>query len=1469
MLRTHHRLLSLVAFAAAAAAQGVPVGFEETYALADDRAKAVASLIPGTDEWYYYSARERLDARDYAAVRKLLGPWIQRHNRNVRVLEIEARLTLLDYESDPAAAFTLVRQRMGLTFAHQREARDDRTRSDLPTNLDPALLDAAKLRNEALAAHPGTTAGFTDAALPSLLASDLSADQLRDVLSRLDRADLDNLPGFVVRDLAHPQSGGFGSLRVHGLLFLDQLEACAQLQPNLLGQGKFVQAMLAKLEPESEVDWRTDPELRERQLQRLLAFSRRLAPSFNSLKAHVLHHLLAHRLETDNFDRDLFLSYLALPRRGGATRQAFLEGFRAEDVANLDASFETGLPPIGNDEPLLRACLERLFATEDSITPYSDYLDTDYLRAVLAETKLLLGQGDAQRWYTMRNDPAALERLEKRVEIGFPRHRKTRFAAGDDVTLEVDVKNVPTLLVKIYRIDAFRYLSELQREVDAGIDLDGVVPNHEFTVTSELPPLRRERRSFPLPQLREPGTYVVDFVGNGTNSRAVIRKGALSCAVRTTAAGHAVRIWDETKAHRKDATLWFGGVEYKAGDDGEILLPFTAQPGDKLAVLRTAERASLAEFAHVAESYDLTAAFHLDRESTIAGRKAALVLGPRLTCAGETASLKLLEEPVLTVLATDLDGETTTKEIKLASLADAREHREEIAVPDRLQSVSVTLRGRIKNLRGEPVQLSTPTQTLTFNGIDRLASTKSVLLGRNAEGRYLEVRGKDGELRAGVACEITLQHRDFRNPIRTTLATDANGRIRLGDLPGITFLNAACRDHAVSMSLDTAKASLPRVLRVAAESPIRLPYPGGASTLLRRDCSLTADAQDHFDKLALNDGALEIRALPPGVYTLRLHETGQTVIIDAMRGTAEGTWLVGDAWTAKRGDEESLRLPKPTVDDDSVTVQVLGASPGTRVHVLATRYEPPQTLLQSLMPPARPPAQSFDRSHRPSQYEAGRTIGDEYRYVLERRFAQKFPGNMLPRPSLLVNPWRLDERSRNEAVGMAKQKGGAFRSQAPAPEAGAQDARRGAMFGGPATAAAPGSSTPNLDFLPNSAPVYVNLVPDDRGTIRIPRAALTGHLVQIVAIDGEQAVLRDVTLPERPFEARKRHLARAFEATQPLAQVQRIEFVAQNAEAPIGDGREAQAETIDSLQSVYRTLLTIRNDEHLATFGFITEWPSLPRERRLALYSEYACHELHFFLFRKDRAFFDEVVAPALRNKREKTFLDRWLLGQDLREFLQPWDFSQLTLIEQILLAQRLEGAQRATVARMVKDRLELRPQRVEELEALLHAALRSERFGDDDGVRLRFAADPSAMPAEPEAGKESAFDSNQWNSAVGMGGGAGGIYGGRADRGAGSADRAKKLKDEQQNQAGQPAQTGSDDFYLGATRKADAPEELERAVEQRKQVRQLYRGVDATRLLVERNYWQRRNAESLADAVAPNRFWADFAEAPADRPFA
>jgi hypothetical protein len=58
-------------------------------------------------------------------------------------------------------------------------------------------------------------------------------------------------------------------------------------------------------------------------------------------------------------------------------------------------------------------------------------------------------------------------------------------------------------------------------------------------------------------------------------------------------------------------------------------------------------------------------------------------------------------------------------------------------------------------------------------------------------------------------------------------------------------------------------------------------------------------------------------------------------------------------------------------------------------------------------------------------------------------------------------------------------------------------------------------------------------------------------------------------------------------------------------------------------------------------------------------------------------------------------------------------------------------------------------------------------------------------------------------------------------------------------------------------------------ALQRRKLAEQLYRAVAATRLLVEHNWWHRRLEQTTADVVAPNRFWVDFATAPAGQPFA
>ena len=62
----------------------------------------------------------------------------------------------------------------------------------------------------------------------------------------------------------------------------------------------------------------------------------------------------------------------------------------------------------------------------------------------------------------------------------------------------------------------------------------------------------------------------------------------------------------------------------------------------------------------------------------------------------------------------------------------------------------------------------------------------------------------------------------------------------------------------------------------------------------------------------------------------------------------------------------------------------------------------------------------------------------------------------------------------------------------------------------------------------------------------------------------------------------------------------------------------------------------------LEKFAFFGKWGALGDAKKLAHYSDFACHELNAFVYFKDRGLFDAVVRPYLANKKEKQFLDHW-----------------------------------------------------------------------------------------------------------------------------------------------------------------------------------------------------------------------------------
>jgi len=201
----------------------------------------------------------------------------------------------------------------------------------------------------------------------------------------------------------------------------------------------------------------------------------------------------------------------------------------------------------------------------------------------------------------------------------------------------------------------------------------------------------------------------------------------------------------------------------------------------------------------------------------------------------------------------------------------------------------------------------------------------------------------------------------------------------------------------------------------------------------------------------------------------------------------------------------------------------------------------------------------------------------------------------------------------------------------------------------------------------------------------------------LIAVDGESlaAIYREVELEEPDANHQDLRLRAGLDPNDHFTEKKQSTVLDAGASLVVEDITTSNVERFDTLARAHRVLATLSNDAKLAEFSFILDWPKLSDDQKRAKYSEFACHELSFFLSKKDRAFFTSVIQPYLRHKKDKTFMDHYLLEDDLADYLEPWNYGRLNILERILLAQRISGESGPT-ARHVRERFELIPPDIE-----------------------------------------------------------------------------------------------------------------------------------------------------------------------------
>lgn len=1440
----------------------------EKFTFLDQADKALEQLVPNTEDYYYYHCLDAMRREDNGKFEKLLKAWVESKGKTERVKQIALRHILSEFDGHFDDSVAALIEAYSISFHHQKEREG--VEALYKTVIDETVFSDERLFKRALSRNYSLS-GFKDEALNRLYDQELTVEQTRELLKRTQYPDHPRLVEAIVKELGDKKSGGFGSIEIHKKLTTEQLVKLMEEKPDLKNTSTFIETVIRRLWPSPDSPWKKDRSERRAYLNELWNFVRSLGTAFNSLKLHVLYHQLKLDLAVNKPNKERFIEYLKIPRSTTYMKSTYIHSDEHRyHHANVQQQYlnVTQLERVGDDTELVTDLLSHFLESAANTDEFAELIDAHFLKNTFAITKLLAGVGDPEVWAAMLNNNTAYQKLKDDVVIEFAPHNKKVFDAQEPVVLDLDIKNVNTLVIKVFEINALNYYLLKNRELNTDIELDGLVPSHEERHTYDSPAIVRKRRRFEFEELARPGVFVIDFIGNGLSSRALVRKGQLQLLERTGAAGHIFHVLDSANNILKDAELWAAGRKYKCDESGTFTVPYSTSPSRQTIIMRHGETTCRETFDHQEESYSWQVGFHCDKEQLLTRNKAEVLVRACLYLGETPTSLDLLKEACLTIVTTDQNDVQSTLEFRDSELqfSDENEALVEFQVPENVRTVQMNLRAQVRVISSRTDQDLTASDGISVNDIDDGQQLTKLYLSQTSDGYVAYLYGKTGEPRPNKLVRFEFQLREYTEKIYTTLKTDEAGRITLGALPGVIHVSATGpTNEKLVTDIRQDSFDYPEQINVQAGQGFAVPLmsrrlkaeQSGMALLEKRGQGYLRDLLSY---VTVEAGYVKVKGLEAGDYDLVLKDQNVVIPISVCAGPLRARWLVGRQRHLQTQNLRYLQLKEWKDEGDKYQLHFGEAGKLTRVHIMATRFIPECDL--DILPSEQAATDSVNTGQTLNQFVAGRDIGDEYRYILDRRYARKYPGCMLRRPGLLLNPWAMEDTSTAVDHGEG---GTDFKASA---KGASRDRRVGSAQGKKRASA--GQFPKYYSFLKKPSKLLANLSLDENGVLAIDKSEIEGyHHIQVLAVDPRRGQLcRHWTMPESDAEFEDLRLILSFNADEDLTERQQVSLLAGQSSLRIADIATSQLERFDTLPRIFGFFKALNDDSRLTKFDFILDWPNFDQEKKSEKYSEYACHELNIFLWKKDPEFFKAVIQPYLKNKKEKTFIDDFLIGRDLTAYLRPQRFNRLNVFEKVLLSTRV--SREKTVAAYLDDILENRTEDRTQLDHFFKTALTSSSLSGDDDLGMQAAqtkikeqrvarkmAESSLSRLESPKMRKKAKRSQSAGPRSSMAPppppapGGGGMAFGAVASAAPAPMRALADFDMMEEESDASFLELSDDEYYDDVISEKA---------MREDIAPLYQKTEKTKEYGENQYFERRYHEMNAELVPVNAFWRDYA---------
>jgi hypothetical protein len=328
-----------------------------------------------------------------------------------------------------------------------------------------------------------------------------------------------------------------------------------------------------------------------------------------SFRSVLLLELLVYGRRLDICYKEYFAAYLKNPVSKYCMKKSindFSDEYAVWGKYYASISARANIDSIGYDfhKDLIFYYLEAFHRSGTDLSQYQSFIDKFVYSDMITEIKLLNGEEISHETVDM----AKFDDLGNKVLINILESNPTTFKMDDSIKILCDLKNTPTVYIKVYEFNAENYYRSRMCDFDNTINLDGLEPTFEKIEEFKETSLKKFRHLFEFPEIsKKAGLFVIDFFSNGFSSRAVIKIGSLSFTTHIEREGNICYILDENRQICKHETtaIWFNNKYFKANDEGKILIPFDSSSPLCRIVLLNKGVADLATFNRGYETYSL------------------------------------------------------------------------------------------------------------------------------------------------------------------------------------------------------------------------------------------------------------------------------------------------------------------------------------------------------------------------------------------------------------------------------------------------------------------------------------------------------------------------------------------------------------------------------------------------------------------------------------------------------------------------------------------------------------------------------------------------------------------------------------------------------------------------------------------------------------------------------------------------